>query len=65
MKGGLVATNTRMPDKEFKMHRILAQLIFKRYDEWYYSEEEDKEEAEKKLFKSLELRKKYPNSPRA
>jgi|TARA_R100001594_G_scaffold144322_2_gene193244 hypothetical protein len=54
-----------MPDKEFKMHRILAQLIFKRYDEWYYSEEEDKEEAEKKLFKSLELRKKYPNSPRA
>ena len=60
-----MATSTRMPDKEWKMHRILAKLIFKRYDEWYYSEEEAKEEAEKRLLKSLELRQRYPNSPKA
>ena len=56
---------SRMPDKEWKMHRILAQQIFKFYDKWYFAYGKDKDKAKEQLLSSLALRQRYPHSPRA
>ena len=56
---------SRMPDKEWKMHRILAKQIVKFYDEWYCAYGKEKDKAKEDLLRSLALRQRFPNSPRA
>ena len=55
----------QMPNKEWKMHRILIKQMFKYYNNWCLSNGKEKKNAETKLFKNIKLQWNYPNIPRA
>ena len=54
-----------IPNKEWKMHRILLKQMFKYYNNWYSSNGEKRKKAEQELFRNIALQCNYPNVPRA